>query len=99
MMNARMAFAVDQTIVQITLAFILNLIAVISQQLEMNIFVQQTILVEKMKEIVILMMNAKMVLYVDLAIVQHHLVLIWKLIVVTMLHNVTAIVHLQLLVG
>ena len=31
MMNAMMAFSVDQTIVQITLALILNLIAVILQ--------------------------------------------------------------------
>ena len=40
MMSVRMALDVDQTIAQSPLAFILNLIAVISQLLEMNIFVQ-----------------------------------------------------------
>ena len=40
MMNARTAYFVDQTIVQIPLAFIQNLIAVMSQLLEMNIFAQ-----------------------------------------------------------
>ena len=46
MMNVRLAFFVDQTIVQITLAIILNLIAVMLQLLGMNIFVQLIILVK-----------------------------------------------------
>ena len=45
-MNANMVLCVDQTIVQIPLALILNLIAVIPQLLEMKIFVQLTILVQ-----------------------------------------------------
>ena len=58
MMNVRMVFPVDQTIVQTLLDFILNLIVVMIQLLEMNIFVQVLILVVKMKEIAILTMNA-----------------------------------------
>ena len=45
MMNVRMVFSVVQTIVQIRLDFILNLIAVMPQLLEMNIFVQLLLLV------------------------------------------------------
>ena len=56
-------------------------------------------LVQKMKEIVILMMSVKMVLSVDQTIVYLHLVLTQKLIVVIMLLTATATVHLQLLVG
>ena len=81
MMNVRLVLCVDQTTVQILLDFILNLIAVMHQLLEMNIFVHLEFLVEKMKEIVILMMSVKMVLYVDQAIVLHHLVLDQVLIV------------------
>ena len=44
-MSVKMVFSVDQTIVQIILAFILNLIAVMPQLLEMKIFVQLIILV------------------------------------------------------
>ena len=40
MMNVRMALVVDQTIVQLYLVLTLKLIAVISQLLEMKIFVQ-----------------------------------------------------------
>ena len=68
-----------QTIVQNYLDFILNLIAVMSQLLEMNIFVQLLILVEKMKEIVIQKMNVKIVLLVEQTIVQLHLVSTLKL--------------------
>ena len=72
MMNVRMVLPVDQTIVQILLDFILNLIAVMSQLLEMKIFVNLEYLVQKMKEIVILMKNAKKISYVDQIIVHIH---------------------------
>ena len=65
MMNARMAFSVDLIIAQITLTFILNLIAVMPQLLDMNIFVHLEYLVEKMREIVIPKMNVKLVLDVQ----------------------------------
>ena len=45
-------------------------------------------LVLKMKEIVMLMMSVKMVLLVDQTIVQHHLVLTQKLIVVIHMQEV-----------
>ena len=51
--------------------------------MEMKIFVQLQILVDKMKGIVMVMIIAKMVLYVDQVIVQPHLVLTLKLIVVS----------------
>ena len=82
-----MAFSVDQTIVQILLAFILSLIAVMPQLLEMKTFVQLLILVVKMKEIVILMKSAKKISYVDQIIVQIHLVLSLKRIAVMIIHN------------
>ena len=69
MMNVRMVLPVDQTIVQILLDLILNLIAVITQILEMNIFVQLIILVSKIKGIVIHMMSVRVVLLVDQTIV------------------------------
>ena len=69
MMSVKMVFFVDQTIVQLHLVLTQNLIAAINQLLAMNIFVQLEFLAEKMKEIVILMMNVKMVLLVDQAIV------------------------------
>ena len=80
MTSVKMVFSVDQTIVQIILAFILNLIAVMPQLLEMNIFVQHH-LVQKMKVIVTLMMNVKLVCPVDQRIAQLHLALALKLIV------------------
>ena len=89
----------DQTIVQLHLVLTLKLIAVTNQFLEMNIFVILELLVEKMKEIVMLIMSVKMVFFVDQTIVQHHLVLTLKLIVAIMLLTVTATVHLLLLVG
>ena len=82
MMSVKMVFFVDQTIAQLHLVLTLKLIVVINQLLEMNIFVHLEFLVEKMKEIVILMMSVKLVLIVDQTIVWLHLVLNLKLIVV-----------------
>ena len=82
MMNVRLAFSVDQTTVQILSDFILNLIAVMHQLLEMNVFVHLESLVEKIKGTVMLIMSVKMVLCVDQTIVQLHLALTLKLIVV-----------------
>ena len=81
-LNVKATIFVDQTTVLLPLILALKLIAVINQLLEMNIFVHLEFLVEKMKEIVILMMSVKMVLLVDQTIVQLHLVLTLKLIVV-----------------
>ena len=67
MMNVSLVLLVDQTIVQIMI-----LIAVMSQLLEMNIFVHLEFLAEKMKEIVMLMRSVKRVLFVDQTIVQLH---------------------------
>ena len=75
MMSVKMVLLVDQTIVQLHLILTLKLIVVIIQLLEMKIFVQLEVLVEKMKEIVMLMMSVKMVSFVDQTIVQFHLVL------------------------
>ena len=72
MMSVIMVLLVEQIIVRILLAFILNLIAVMSQLLEMNIFVHLEYLVEKVKEIVMLMMSVKIVCFVDQTIVQIH---------------------------
>ena len=82
MISVKMVLHVDQTIVQLHLVLTQKWIVVINQLLEMNIFVHLEFLVEKMKEIVILMMSVKMVLLVDPTIVQLHLVLMLKLIVV-----------------
>ena len=65
MMSVKMVLLVDQTIVHLLLVLTLKLIAVFKQPLEMKIFVHLEFFVEKMKEIVILMMNVKMVLFVD----------------------------------
>ena len=68
-MNVRMVLSVVQIIVQIPLESgkcLLNLIAVMPQLLEVNIFVHLKYLVEKMKEIAILTMNAKPILSVIL---------------------------------
>ena len=81
-MNARMVLPVVQTIVQVPLDFILNLIAAMPQLLDMNIFAHLEIHVEQMKEIVTLMMNVRMVLYVDQTIVQTLLDFILNLIAV-----------------
>ena len=86
MMSVKMVLAVDQRIVQLFLVLIMKLIVVINQLLEMKIFVHLEFLVEKMKEIVMLMMSVKMVLFVDQTIAQLHLVLTQKLIVVFQNH-------------
>ena len=52
-------------------------------------------LVLKMKEIVMLMMSVKMVLYVDQTIVQLHLVLILKLIAVIIQQGLTMLILLE----
>ena len=99
MMNARMAFPVDQTIVQIPLDFMLSLTAAMPQQLEMNIFVHLEYLVEKMQEIVTQMMNVRMVFYVDQTIVQRILAFILNLIaVMPQLLEMNIFVHLEYLV-
>ena len=80
MMNVRLVLCVDQTTVQIPLNFILNLIAVINQLLEMNIFVHLEYLVEKMKEIAIQIMNVKPTLSVILLVAAQHILnlkMIW----------------------
>ena len=78
MMSVKMVFFVDQTIAWLHLVLILKLIVVINQLLEIFIFVHLEFLVEKMKEIVMLMMNVKMALFVDQIIVQLHLDLTLK---------------------
>ena len=82
MMSVKMVFFVDQTIAQLHSVLTLKLIVVINQLLEMRIFVHLQLLVEKMKEIVILMMNVKMVFLVAQIIVQPHLVFLLLQIVV-----------------
>ena len=61
MMSVNMVFFVEQTIVQLHLDIVLDIIVVIKQNLGMKISVQLLILVEKVKEIVIPMKNAKKV--------------------------------------
>ena len=75
MTSVKMALLVDQTIAQFHLVLTLELIVVINQLLEVNIFVQLQILVVNMKEIVIPMKNVNLVLIVDQTIAQIHLVL------------------------
>ena len=64
MMSVEMVFYVDLTIAHFPLVFTQKLIVVIKQLLEKKIFVYLEFLVEKMKEIVILMMNVKKVIFV-----------------------------------
>ena len=64
MMSVKMVWLVDQTIVQLHLVLTLKLIVAINQLLEINIFVQLEFLVEKMKEIVILIMSVKRISFV-----------------------------------
>ena len=61
MMSVNMVFFVEQTIVQLHLDIVLDIIVVIKQNLVMKISVLLLFLVEKVKEIVILMKNAKKV--------------------------------------
>ena len=83
MMSVKMVFYVDQTIVRLHLVLILKLIVVINQLLGMNISVHLEFLVEKMKEIVTLIVNVKAVFFVDITTAWLHLVLTLNLIVVT----------------
>ena len=55
---------------------ILEKIVAMLQLLEMKIFAQFKILVDKIKVIVILMMNVRIVLCVDQTIVQNHSILL-----------------------
>ena len=82
MMSVKMGLLVDQIIVQLHLVLKLKLIVVINQLLEMNIFVHLEFLVEKMMEIVTLIVNVKAAFFVDIKTVQFHLVLTQMLIVV-----------------
>ena len=70
MMSVKMVYFVDQITVQPHSVLTLKLIVVINQLLEMKIFANLEFLVLKMKEIVIFMMSVKIVLFVDLIIVQ-----------------------------
>ena len=95
MMSVRIALVVDQTTVLLHLVLPLKLIAVINQLLEMNTFVHQEFLVEKMKEIVIQMMSVRLVLLVAChTTAQLHLVLNLKLIVV--FHALIPVVFLKI---
>ena len=85
MMSVKMVFFVDQTIAWLHLVLIRKLIVVINQLLEIFIFVHLEFLVEKMKEIVTLIVNVKAAFFVDITTVQFHLVLTLKLIVVVVL--------------
>ena len=85
MMSVKMVLFVDQTIVQLHLVLTLKLIVVINQLLEMKIFVHLEFLVEKMKEIVILIVNVKATTFVDQITAWLHLVLTLKLIAVVVL--------------
>ena len=65
MISVKMVLFVAQTSAQLPLALTLKLIVVINQILEMNIFVHLEFLVEKMKEIVMLMKSVKRIFFVD----------------------------------
>ena len=65
MQSVKMVFYVDQTIVQLHLILTLKLIVVINHLLEIKIFVHLEFLVEKMKVIVILIVNVKATIFVD----------------------------------
>ena len=85
MMSVKMVLFVDQTIVQLHSVLTLKLIVVINKLLEMKIFVHLELLVEKVKEIVILIVNVKAAFFADITTVQFHLVLTLKLIAVVLL--------------
>ena len=87
MMSVKMVSFVDQIIVWLHSILILKLTAVLNVILQVTEKLDSAIvtLVWKMKEIVMLMMSVKMVLLVDQTIVQLHLVLTLKLIVVVVL--------------
>ena len=84
-MSAKRVLYVDQKIAHFHLVLTLKLIAVINQLMEMKIFVHQEFLVEKMKEIVILIMSVKATIFVDQTTAWLHSVLTLKLIVVVVL--------------
>ena len=92
MMSVSQVLLVEQTIANPHLVLTKKLIVVFIQVLEMKIFVPLEILVGKMKETVILMMNVSQVLFVDQIIVQHHLVLTKKLIVVIYQMKINAMI-------
>ena len=69
MMSVSQVLLVEQTIANPHLVLTKKLIVVFIQVLEMKIFVPLEILVGKMKETVILMMNVSQVLFVDQIIV------------------------------
>ena len=85
MMSVKLVFFVDQTIAQLHSILTLKLIVVINQLLEMNIFVHLEFLVEKMKEIVILVANVKVVFCVGITTAQFRLVLTLELIAVLLI--------------
>ena len=84
-MSVKMALYVDQTIAQVHLVLTLKLIVVIKQLLEMKIFVHLEFLVEKMREIVMPIVNVKATTFVDQITARLHLALTLKLIVVIVL--------------
>ena len=84
MISAKMALDVGQITVQLHLDLTLILTVVFNQLLVMNFFVQ-LLLVEKMKEIAIIMVNVKTVSFVDQTTVQPHLDFTLELIVVIIL--------------
>ena len=85
--HVMIVFYVDWTIAQNYLDFILSLIAVMPQLLEMKIFVQLPLGVKLVKETVIYMKNAKKISFADQIIVHIHLVLILKQIAVSIIHK------------
>ena len=84
MKSVMMVLYVDQTIAQIHLVLTLKLIVVINHLLEVKIFVLH-IFVEKMKEIVILILNVKATIFVDQTTAWLHLVSTLELIAVVVL--------------
>ena len=85
MMNVKATTFVDQTIVRLHLALTLKLIVVINQLLEMNIFVHLEFFVERMKEIVILIMSVYRIFFVGITTVLLLLISTMKLIAVVVL--------------
>ena len=81
-MIVKMVLFVDQTIVQLHLVLTQKLIVVINQHLEMIIFAHLEFFVERMKEIVIQIVNVKAAFFVDITTAQSLLVSTLKLIAV-----------------
>ena len=81
----KMALYVEITIAHLYLVLTMKLVVVTNQLLEMKIFVHLEFLVEKMKEIAILTMNAKQTLSVTLLIIVQHLLdsyLMWIVVLI-----------------